>query len=167
MFQVTNIFSPPEHRDKTIMGNANNKEKDKEICNGIDIPKGAVANGRAKFESQKISPEKPLRFFGSRSRPSTPLLPVKAPKVPAPPDPSGGTPGPAKKKSNSSCSTVATLTSPEVSPRTDKLFEKVKRFVMWEEMWQDYKFLIRFFRYFNNTERAVLAQVSRSRILVT
>ena len=23
---------------------------------------GAVANGRAKFESQKISPEKPLRF---------------------------------------------------------------------------------------------------------
>ena len=42
--------------------------------------KGAVANGRAKFESTKISPEKPMRFF-SRSRPGTPLLPVKAPKV--------------------------------------------------------------------------------------
>ena len=91
---------------------------------------GAVANGRAKFESQKISPEKPLRFFGSRSRPATPLLPVKAPKVPfshplfvlfsptffpgyflllptlcvqvpAPVDPSGGSPGPVKKKANS------------------------------------------------------------------
>ena len=83
-----------------------------------------MANGRAKFESQKISPEKPLRFFGSRSRPATPLLPVKAPKVccpffgpvffwsgysfehlnvqvPAPVDPSGGTPGPVKKKANS------------------------------------------------------------------
>merc|ERR1719225_1364273 len=84
------------------MGNQANKEKerDKDI-NGINIPKGAVANGRAKFESQKISPEKPLRFFGSRSRPSTPLLPVKAPKVPAPADPSGGTPGPVKKKANS------------------------------------------------------------------
>jgi hypothetical protein len=29
---------------------------------------GAVANGRAKFEAQnqKVSPEKPIRFFGSR-----------------------------------------------------------------------------------------------------
>ena len=59
---------------------------------------GAVANGRAKFEAQttnsaqscnsekgntqKISPEKPLRFFGSRSRTNSPMLPVKTPKVP-------------------------------------------------------------------------------------
>ena len=57
------------------------KEKEKDI-NGINIPKGAVANGRAKFESQRISPEKPLRFFASRSRPATPILPVKTPKVP-------------------------------------------------------------------------------------
>ena len=39
-----------------------------------------MANGRAKFESSRISTEKPMRFF-SRSRPGTPLLPVKAPKV--------------------------------------------------------------------------------------
>jgi hypothetical protein len=47
----------------------------------LSVVQGAVANGRAKFETQKISPEKPLRFFSSRSKPSTPLLPVKAPKV--------------------------------------------------------------------------------------
>jgi hypothetical protein len=47
----------------------------------LSVTQGAVANGRAKFETQKISPEKPLRFFSSRSKPSTPLLPVKAPKV--------------------------------------------------------------------------------------
>ena len=45
---------------------------------------GAVANGRAKFEVQnsKSSPEKPMRFFGSRSRTNSPMLPVKTPKVP-------------------------------------------------------------------------------------
>jgi hypothetical protein len=43
---------------------------------------GAVANGRAKFEAQKVSPEKPIRFFGSRSRTNSPMLPVKTPKVP-------------------------------------------------------------------------------------
>ena len=46
---------------------------------------GAVANGRAKFEAQtnsKPSPEKPMRFFGSRSRTNSPMLPVKTPKVP-------------------------------------------------------------------------------------
>merc|ERR1719367_2155863 len=50
----------------------------------INIPKGAVANGRAKFEVQnsKSSPEKPMRFFGSRSRTNSPMLPVKTPKVP-------------------------------------------------------------------------------------
>ena len=51
-----------------------------------NIPKGAVANGRAKFEQQskeqKVSPEKPSRFFGSRSRTNSPMLPVKTPKVP-------------------------------------------------------------------------------------
>ena len=66
-----------------------------------------MANGRAKFEAQdkpsspsaaaaaatvaaaspasaatKISPEKPMRFFGSRSRTGSPMLPVKTPKVP-------------------------------------------------------------------------------------
>ena len=46
---------------------------------------GAVANGRAKFEVQnsKSSPEKPMRFFGSRSRTNSPMLPVKTPKVPS------------------------------------------------------------------------------------
>ena len=45
---------------------------------------GAVANGRAKFEvhNNKASPEKPMRFFGSRSRTNSPMLPVKTPKVP-------------------------------------------------------------------------------------
>ena len=45
---------------------------------------GAVANGRAKFEApnNKASPEKPMRFFGSRSRTNSPMLPVKTPKVP-------------------------------------------------------------------------------------
>ena len=82
MDKVTNIFSS-SHSDTTIMGNSVNKEKEKEKdINGINIPKGAVANGRAKFESQRISPEKPLRFFASRSRPATPILPVKTPKVP-------------------------------------------------------------------------------------
>ena len=100
------------------MGNANNKEREKDLSNGINIPKGAVANGRAKFESQKISPEKPLRFFGSRSRPSTPLLPVKAPKVPAPVDPAAGTPGPVKKKSNSSITPTSDAAS---VAKTDKL----------------------------------------------
>ena len=143
------------------MGNQANKEKDKDKdINGINIPKGAVANGRAKFESQKISPEKPLRFFGSRSRPSTPLLPVKAPKVPAPADPSGGTPGPVKKKSNSIPSAV--VTSPEISPtpKNENLMRKVKRFVLWEEMWQEYQFLVFFFKFFNMDERVTLAQVS-------
>ena len=139
------------------MGNQANKEKDKDKdINGINIPKGAVANVRAKFESQKISPEKPLRFFGSRSRPSTPLLPVKAPKVPSPADPSGGTPGPVKKKSNSIPSAV--LTSPEISPtpKNENLMRKVKRFVLWEE----YQFLVFFFKFFNMDERVTLAQVS-------
>ena len=82
MDKVTNIFSS-SNSDTTIMGNQVNKEKDKEKdINGINIPKGAVANGRAKFESQRISPEKPLRFFASRSRPATPIMPVKTPKVP-------------------------------------------------------------------------------------
>jgi len=158
MDKVTNIFS--SHSEPTIMGNQANKEKDKDKdINGINIPKGAVANGRAKFESQKISPEKPLRFFGSRSRPSTPLLPVKAPKVPAPADPSGGTPGPVKKKSNSIPSAV--VTSPEISPtpKNENLLKKVKRFVLWEEMWQEYQFLVFFFKYFNVDERVTLAQV--------
>ena len=48
---------------------------------------GAVANGRAKFETtntqKNVSPEKPSRFFGSRSRTNSPMLPVKTPKVPA------------------------------------------------------------------------------------
>ena len=93
MDKVTNIFSSSHTSEPTIMGNNVNKEKsgtEKEDrgqgnpdINGINIPKGAVANGRAKFESQRISPEKPLRFFASRSRPSTPILPVKTPKVPA------------------------------------------------------------------------------------
>ena len=57
MDKVTNIFSSSS--DSTIMGNQVNKEKDKDKdINGINIPKGAVANGRAKFESQRISPEK-------------------------------------------------------------------------------------------------------------
>jgi hypothetical protein len=53
---------------------------------------GAVANGRAKFEANASSggsgaagtaiPEKPLRFFQSRSRQGSPMLPVKTPKVP-------------------------------------------------------------------------------------
>ena len=45
---------------------------------------GAVANGRAKFEAQnpKPGPDKPIRFFGSRSRTNSPMLPVKTPKVP-------------------------------------------------------------------------------------
>ena len=44
---------------------------------------GAVANGRAKFEGTPKGPEKPSRFFGSRSRTNSPMLPVKTPKVPA------------------------------------------------------------------------------------
>ena len=43
---------------------------------------GAVANGRAKFEATPKGPEKPSRFFGSRSRTNSPMLPVKTPKVP-------------------------------------------------------------------------------------
>ena len=50
---------------------------------------GAVANGRAKFEAdpkkeakEPKGPEKPSRFFGSRSRTNSPMLPVKTPKVP-------------------------------------------------------------------------------------
>ena len=97
MDKVTNIFTS-SNSDLTIMGNQVNKDKsdgraaagtgavDKHDLNGINIPKGAVANGRAKFESQRISPEKPLRFFASRSRPGTPILPVKTPRVPAPSD---------------------------------------------------------------------------------
>ena len=89
MDKVTNIFSSSNSSSSSssdsIMGNTVNKDKDKDKdVNGINIPKGAVANGRAKFESQRISPEKPLRFFASRSRPSTPILPVKTPRVPAP-----------------------------------------------------------------------------------
>ena len=47
-----------------------------------------MANGRAKFETTpKVSPDKPIekpsRFFGSRSRTNSPMLPVKTPKVPA------------------------------------------------------------------------------------
>ena len=50
----------------------------------LGILSGAVANGRAKFETPpKVSPEKPSRFFGSRSRTNSPMLPVKTPKVPA------------------------------------------------------------------------------------
>jgi len=178
MDKVTNIFS--SHSEPSIMGNQANKEKEKEKpdINGINIPKGAVANGRAKFESQKISPEKPLRFFGSRSRPATPLLPVKAPKVPAPADPSGGTPGPVKKKANSAGVSPDKDDSPtlEIVPfgsqdggrgegRGEKrevvIGRRGKPWVPWEQLWQDYKFLAKFFKYFSVAERVTLAQVCR------
>jgi hypothetical protein len=48
----------------------------------FDFFLGAVANGRAKFEATPKGPEKPSRFFGSRSRTNSPMLPVKTPKVP-------------------------------------------------------------------------------------
>ena len=40
-------------------------------------------------------------------------------------------------------------------------FHKTRRFVVWEEMWLDYKFLVKFFWYFPSADRVVLAQVCR------
>ena len=162
MDKVTNIFSLSS--EATIMGNQVNKErpdKEKEIGNGINIPKGAVANGRAKFENQRISPEKPLRFFASRSRPATPVLPVKTPKVPG--SLCGSlTPGPARKKSNSipELELRQALAGRAGRVAAAKL-ECSKRWVAWEETWQDYQFLMRFFRLVGPGQRPVLAQVCR------
>eukprot|EP00095_Tigriopus_kingsejongensis_P005870 maker-scaffold38_size502422-snap-gene-2.17 protein:Tk05870 transcript:maker-scaffold38_size502422-snap-gene-2.17-mRNA-1 annotation:"f-box lrr-repeat protein 16" len=160
----------------------------------INIPKGAVANGRAKFEAntqKNASPEKPMRFFTSRSRTNSPLLPVKTPKVPGTTNgkeaaqtvaanPGGlvsGTPVLGKKKPGLTTTqaqggkktlTVVSPTAPsggkslQISPvSTAKLFPKMKRFILWEEMWMDYKFLVRFFWYFTYQERYVLAQICK------
>merc|ERR1739844_308977 len=48
-----------------------------------------------------------------------------------------------------------------VSFSSSKLLSKMKKFVSWDEVWQDNKFLFDFFQCFstNQNERAVLAQV--------
>ena len=50
-----------------VLSYSRSKTQLTQIPNHEIIPQGAVANGRAKFESQKISPEKPLRFLTLRN----------------------------------------------------------------------------------------------------
>ncbi|CAB4066263.1 FBXL16 [Lepeophtheirus salmonis] len=215
MDKVNHVFS-----SNYEMGNANNKEKD---SSGINIPKGAVANGRAKFEAGnnqsqvgiKPSPEKPMRFFGSRNRTHSPILPVKSPKVPtsssfktnesvgqtmnkeeesgigenssSSPKPNEennklssdkfsviktaptATPPPLAQLSSSSTTSNSTASSsiPNIPSTTSsritnsKYYSNMKRFMMWEELWQDYKFLLGFLRFFRFSDRLKLAQVCR------
>lgn len=138
---------------------------------GINIPKGAVANGRAKFESTpKASPEKPSRFFGSRSRTNSPMLPVKTPKVPISALKDLKSNLERKKSVNSDnenlpkqSATTTVMSSkpmPMVTFSSSKLLSKLKKFITWDELWQDKPFLHDFFCLFpNQNERAVLAQV--------
>ena len=39
------------------------------------------------------------------------------------------------------------------------MFKRVKKFMAWEEVWQDYQFLVYFFRCFSASEKVILAQV--------
>ena len=75
----------------------------------------------------------------------------------------GGTPGPVRKKTNSSSAitvTAAGLTCNKlISQRNENILKRVKKFVTWEELWQDYQFLVYFLRFFSVTEKVVLAQV--------
>ena len=54
--------------------------------------------------------------------------------------------GPAKKKTN-------------LSLRNENLLKRVKKWRPWEELWQDYQFLVYFFSFFSISEKVSLAQV--------
>jgi len=164
---VGSVISANDVKQQQLAGNS--------APSGINIPKGAVANGRAKFEATPKGPEKPSRFFGSRSRTNSPMLPVKTPKVPdlkakdskanneiseinskKENNSNGGTEVDKKDKTASKPPTLNL-----VNFSSNKLLSKMKKFVSWDEVWQDNKFLFDFFQCFstNQNERAVLAQV--------
>eukprot|EP00096_Caligus_rogercresseyi_P012956 TRINITY_DN5621_c0_g1_i1.p1 TRINITY_DN5621_c0_g1~~TRINITY_DN5621_c0_g1_i1.p1 ORF type:complete len:662 (-),score=166.58 TRINITY_DN5621_c0_g1_i1:68-2053(-) len=188
MDKVNHVFS-----SNIDMGNTNNKEKETS-SSGINIPKGAVANGRAKFEAAnnqggiKSSPDKPMRFFGSRNRTHSPILPVKSPKVPTlaknsseprPEEEPGENSKSAIEDSTSQPDKAGLITSPQslqpvsgpnvpssTAPSSNlvissKFYSKMKRFTPWEELWQDYKFLLGFLRYFHFSEKVKVTQVCR------
>ena len=73
----------------------------------------------------------------------------------------GGTPGPVRKRANSSLALGRgnSLDNKLYSVRNENMFKRVKKFMAWEEVWQDYQFLVYFFRCFSASEKVILAQV--------
>ena len=68
---------------------------------------------------------------------------------------------PVKKKSNSVPSAVVTSLDISPTPKNENLLKVVPRFVVWDQLWQEYQFLVLFFKYFSIEERVTLAQVNK------
>ena len=74
----------------------------------------------------------------------------------------GGTPGPGRKKANSTAGfgvTPQNLTNKILSVRNENIFKRMKKFMTWEELWQEEQFLVYFLRFFSASEKVTLAQV--------
>ena len=74
----------------------------------------------------------------------------------------GGTPGPGRKKANSTSTfgvTPQNLTNKILSVRNENIFKRMKKFMTWEELWQEEQFLVYFLRFFSASEKVTLAQV--------
>ena len=65
----------------------------------------------------------------------------------------GGTPGPVRNKK-----ILATVRNNE---RNENMLRRVKKFVGWQELMQDYTWLVYFFRYFSAAEKSTFAQVTK------
>ena len=70
----------------------------------------------------------------------------------------GGTPGPARKKAGFGV-TPQNLTNKILSARNENIFKRMKKFMTWEELWQEEQFLVYFLRFFSASEKVTLAQV--------
>ena len=64
----------------------------------------------------------------------------------------GGTPGPVRNKK-----ILATVRNNE---KNENILRRVKKFVGWQELMQDYQWLVYFFRFFSAAEKITFAQVT-------
>ena len=77
----------------------------------------------------------------------------------------GGTPGPVRKKANSTVGfgigglPPQNLTNKILAARNENIFKRMKKFMTWDELWQEEQFLVYFLRFFSTSEKVTLAQV--------
>ena len=55
--------------------------------------------------------------------------------------------------------TPQNLTNTILSVRNENIFKRMKKFMTWEELWQEEQFLVYFLRFFSASEKVTLAQV--------